>query len=219
MDTVPSPIGPQDPRLMQPALEVDPNSPEALATAKLLQDYMLTQDVHGVGMAATQFGIAQQVLIANVNAGQTDDDGNPLPAHWVAFYNARIVEASQETDKYWEGCYSVGTGQSSLDIRVNVSSPLWIRVSGWCLDLMDPAATVVKLVNVLYEGFVARILRHEIDHTENRTIMAYIDEPSDVHHVPQSRLDEHRESHPTWPPAPRHLWHRLLRFTRQRKRK
>lgn len=157
MDTAPSPIDPQDLRLMEPAVEVDPNGPEALATAKLLHNYMLTQDIHGVG-----------------------------------------------------------TRKRSLDIRVNVASPLWIRVSGWSLDLMDPLAKPVQLVAKLFEGFLARILRHEINHTNNVTIVAYIDEPSDVHHVPQSKLDEHRESHVTWPPAPRHLWHRLLRFTRPR---
>lgn len=219
MDTAPSPIGPQDPRLMEPAVKVDPNSPEAQATARLLHHYMSTQDIRGVGMAATQFGIAEKVVIVNVNAGKTDDDGNPLPAHWMAFFNACIVEASEETDEYWEGCYSVGTDQGSLDIRVNVRSPRWIRVSGWCLDLMDPFAKPIQLVAELFEGFLARILRHEIDHTNNVTIMAYINKPSDVHHVPQSKLEDHRKWHASWPPAPRRLWRPLLRFTRRRTRR
>jgi peptide deformylase len=214
MDT-PSPIGPRDPRLLEPAAEVDPTSPETLATARILLNYMQTQDIRGVGMAATQFGIAQDVFVANVNAGKKDENGDALPAHWVAFFNIRTVWMSQETDQYSEACYSVCTDGGELhDLRVNVTRPVQIRISGWSLDLMDSQAQPVELIDELVEGFLARIVLHESDHNDNRTILSYVTNPADVHHVPAARLDEHRESADSWPPAPKPLWLPLLDFTR-----
>lgn len=176
---------------------------------------MQTQDIRGVGMAATQFGIAQKVFIANVNAGKKYENGDDLPAHWVAFFNIRTVWMSQETDRYSEACYSVWTDNGELhDLRVNVVRPVKIRISGWSLDLMDPQAQLVELIDELVEGFLARVVLHENDHGNNRTILSYVTDPSDVHHVPAARLDEHRESADSWPPAPEHLWLPLLDYTR-----
>lgn len=100
----------------------------------------------GIGLAAPQVGILQRVIIADVGDGL------------VTLANPEILDrhgrARQE-----EGCLSLP------DIQVAVDRSQSILIRG-----IDPSGNEIERE---YEGLVARVLQHEIDHLNGVLIIDY----------------------------------------------
>lgn len=109
------------------------------STLRDLTDEMfsLMQAYAGIGLAAPQVGLEQQLLISR------------LESHAMVLINPQI-EASGVPGALEEGCLSLPA------IRVNVHRPERIRVTGY-----DLAGTKKRLVAT---GLWARVLQHEMDH-------------------------------------------------------
>lgn len=93
----------------------------------------------GVGLAATQVGLAQRLFVI-----QIDGDKRRV------FINPEIVETSVELENFEEGCLSI---------------------PGVYADLLRPATVTVQAMNergrrftLDAEGFLARVIQHELDH-------------------------------------------------------
>ncbi|WP_330457408.1 peptide deformylase [Streptomyces sp. NBC_00820] len=99
----------------------------------------------GMGIAAPQIGIGRAAAVV-----QPPEPGVGA----IVLLNARIVEASDETDEHYEGCLSF------FDVRGLVPRPRRITVETSNLD-GDTVTTV-------YERGLARLVQHEIDHLEGR---------------------------------------------------
>ena len=115
------------------------------------------RDAPGVGLAAPQVGLPIQLAVVedrleylNGIAPQLLAERERQPVPFLVLINPDIVEYSQETAEFFEGCLSVA-GFSALvkrSRRVRVEyldeqgRPQWLQASGW----------------------FARILQHEIDH-------------------------------------------------------
>ena len=97
----------------------------------------------GVGLAATQIGLDQRIIVFDVS--QTDGPRQP-----DALINPQIVftEGSQLSEN--EGCLSVP------DFRADVERYLKVRATGYNRE--------GKPVEMEAEGFPAIVLQHEIDH-------------------------------------------------------
>ena len=95
----------------------------------------------GVGLAGPQVGLMQRIFLVNV------EDGAPL-----VFINPSIIETSQETSKYEEGCLSVP------GVWADVIRPASVKVQAW--NEQGRPFTLEA------SGFVARIILHEYDHLE-----------------------------------------------------
>jgi len=111
----------------------------------LIDDMFETmRNANGVGLSAVQIGILKSVITVGFN----DDDENSVE---IALINAEIIEYSDEEECGEEGCLSVP------NIMDDVFRSTTIKVK--YLDIEG----VENILEV--SDFFARVLQHEIDHT------------------------------------------------------
>ena len=132
-----------DPVLREQARPVDKFDDELAALSRRMIAVM--RDAPGVGLAATQLGVVQRVLVYEV-------DDEP-----VTLVNPRIVAASRETEVAEEGCLSLPG--MNLDVERAVAVHMRARdVRGRRLDFEA-------------EGLEARVIQHETDHLDGILIL------------------------------------------------
>ncbi len=129
-----------DPALRLRAREVDQFDDSLRRLAERMTSLMV--DAHGVGLAATQVGVLQRVLVF-----QEQDDSEPR-----ALVNPRIVHQSAEVETDDEGCLSLQ--------RVLVPVERSVRVT---VEAKDVAGDDVRLE---LEELSARVVQHELDHLD-----------------------------------------------------
>ena len=104
------------------------------------------RDAPGVGLAAPQIGILEQVIVIEFG----DEEDPEAPSKLYAVVNPEIVRASDEKVMGVEGCLSipgiVGDVERSTSVMVRGQNR-----NG-------------KKVKYKLDGWVARIFQHEIDH-------------------------------------------------------
>jgi peptide deformylase len=98
-----------------------------------------------VGLAAPQVGIGLQVILVD-----TEANGKGKVAHLRLYINPKITAFSQETESWYEGCYSTG------NVKGVVERPSQVTV-----EALDREGN--KIIET-HQGYVARIFQHEIDH-------------------------------------------------------
>ncbi len=121
---------------------------------KLIDDMAETMyHAPGVGLAANQIGLAKRLLVADIS--KQDE-----PKNLITLVNPRIIEMDEDTETMEEGCLSVP------DFTAEVKRALKIKVQ----------AKNLKGENILVtaEGFMARVLQHEIDHLNGKLFIDHI---------------------------------------------
>ncbi len=119
---------------------------------QLVQDMAQTMyDAPGVGLAATQVDVHEQVVVVDVS--ETRDQ-------LQVFINPEIIELSDETTFYEEGCLSVP------GIYEEVKRPEKIKVKA-----LNEAGVAFEAVA---EGLLAVCLQHEIDHLRGKVFVEYL---------------------------------------------
>ena len=103
---------------------------------------------HGIGLAAVQVGVAQRILVIDLQA-EEDADGKPVRAP-AAYINPEILSVSDELSTYNEGCLSIP------EQYAEVARPSSCRVR-W---LDETGAAHEQELN----GLLATCMQHEIDH-------------------------------------------------------
>jgi peptide deformylase len=134
-----------DPVLKAKALAVD-RFDDDLRT-QVARMAALMNDAHGVGLAATQVGIINRVLVYRV---EPDSPTNAL-------VNPEIEWASDETEVMEEGCLSLP------DVHLDVERSVHVRVRARDdrgEDLLVEAS-----------GLEARVIQHEVDHLDGVLIL------------------------------------------------
>ena len=101
----------------------------------------------GVGLAAVQIGVLKKIIVISV----PDFDDETKPDFKLALINPEIIWHSDDTETLEEGCLSFP------DIRDEVSRYKQIKVK--YLDKEN------KEQILLAEDYIAKVLQHEIDHT------------------------------------------------------
>ena len=125
--------------LRQKALPVKNIGPEYIKIANDLLKALY--DGEGIGLAGPQVGLLERIFVIHVA------DHEP-----IVFINPSIIETSQETWKYEEGCLSIP------GIYTDVVRPKKIKVQAW--------NEKGRPFTVEAEGIVARVILHEYDHLE-----------------------------------------------------
>ena len=111
------------------------------AVLKLLEDMAETMyEYKGVGLAAPQIGINRRLLVLD-----------PGEERLMKLINPRLVEM-EGTEAGPEGCLSLPGLYGEVP-----------RAASVVVEALDPAG---KPLRIEAEGFLARILQHEIDHLE-----------------------------------------------------
>ncbi len=136
-----------DPRLLRVALSVTKVPSPELDT--LIADMFDTMhSAGGVGLAAPQIGVDQQLVIFGFESSERYPDAPPVPR--TVLVNPWIEPLSQDMEEGWEGCLSVP------GMRGVVPRHARIRYGG-----MTPQG---ETVDREADGFHARVVQHECDH-------------------------------------------------------
>ena len=121
---------------------------------KLAEDMFQTMyDAPGVGLAAVQIGVAKRVVTVDATRGEE-------AKHPIALVNPELVWSSDEAIVHEEGCLSIP------EITEEVERPAQVRVRYVDLDGRE------QLIEA--EGLLARVLQHEIDHTNGVLFIDHI---------------------------------------------
>ena len=137
--------------LRQAAENVDPSRREEISA--LVADLKETLAVaDGCGLAAPQIGVDKRVLIVT---GEGLDENYPyLKDFKRTIINPEVLEESEKTSTYSEGCLSVP------GVYADVSRPSSIK-----LRYLDENLQVVEEV---FDKFGCRMIQHELDHLDGR---------------------------------------------------
>ena len=107
-------------------------------------------DARGIGLAATQVGIEQRIVVIDLQEPESDEeDAKPVRTPLV-YINPELVSVSEETALYNEGCLSIP------EQYAEVERPARCRVK-W----LDAEGTSHEDD---FDGLLATCLQHEIDH-------------------------------------------------------
>lgn len=113
------------------------------------------QDVRGIGIAANQVGLLEQIMIITLNI---DTKKEPKI---VAMINPEVLEYSKSTRTMEEGCLSLPKtyGHVTRPAKVHIR---WQNLGGnWCEKKL--------------EGWDARVFQHEYDHLYGKLFIDYLD--------------------------------------------
>ncbi len=134
-----------DPVLKSRAREIERFDDDLRAQVEQMGRIM--EDALGIGLAATQLGKLQRVLVYKV---EPDSPVN-------AVVNPTIEWSGDELETAEEGCLSL------RNVIVDVERPLHVRVSG-----QDEHG---EPITIEASGLEARVLQHEIDHLDGVLIL------------------------------------------------
>ena len=98
-----------------------------------------------VGLAAPQIGKSIRVILVDTKA-----DGKGAVSELRVYINPAIIEVSDETNSWYEGCFSTG------NVKGIVTRPSRIEIKA-----LDRNGHEIRET---HSGYVARIFQHEIDH-------------------------------------------------------
>ena len=125
--------------LRQKAAAVKAIGPEYPVIAEELINLLHTHE--GLGLAAPQVGLLERLFVIHVEGD--------VPR---IFINPSIIETSQETIKYEEGCLSIP------GIYTDVVRPKAVKIQAW--------NEKGRPFTLEASGIVARVILHEYDHLE-----------------------------------------------------
>ena len=138
-----------DPRLLAVAAEVDAfNTSELDNLITDMFDTMLAED--GAGLAAPQIGVGLRVAIFGFDNNPRYPDSAAVPK--TVLVNPTITALDENRVEGWEGCLSV-PGMRGVVSRFNRIRYTGFDASGCPID-------------VIAEGFHARVVQHECDHLD-----------------------------------------------------
>jgi peptide deformylase len=144
------------PVLRRPADPVpDPTAPEIRS---LVADMIETMaDANGAGLAAPQVHVPLRVVVVHVPEERARRE-NEEPAPLTALINPEIVPLTDDKTEGWEACLSVP------GLAGKVPRYTRIRYSGWTPE----GSRIEREV----QGFHARVVQHECEHSCSSSIWA-----------------------------------------------
>jgi peptide deformylase len=129
-------------------------------TLQIARDMVETVNGVGVGLAAPQIGVPLRLIVVDIPPGSLEEDD---PGFQMALYNPRIVRRRGGKETEEEGCLSLRNmyGPVERDLEVVVRA----------YDMQDHALQITA------EGFVARVLQHEIEHLDGIMFTDHMENP------------------------------------------
>ena len=141
-----------DPRLKKVCAPVSDLSDEL---RKLADDMLETMyEAPGIGLAAPQVGVLSRLIVLDC---VKEEGETPRP---LVMFNPEVVESSDETNTYEEGCLSIpdqyGDVTRPKEVEVN-----WLDQNG-------------NLRSETFDGLWATCVQHEIDHLNGKLFIDYL---------------------------------------------
>ncbi len=147
------------------------------ALQNLIDDMVETMHaVNGLGLAAPQIGVSQQVIVIQL----PEDEEDPQSGKLYVLCNPEIVRTVGEEEESEEGCLSV---------------------PGFVGDVRRAAVVTVKgldqhgkRIRVKAEGLLARAFQHEIDHINGTLYIDRVDSPEKIRRIVPVEEQEPQET-------------------------
>ena len=137
-------------------------------TMQLARDMVETVVGVGVGLAAPQVGVPLRLIVVDIPPDSLEEDD---PGFQMALYNPRIVRRRGGKDVDEEGCLSLRNMYGSVERDLSVVVRAY--------DMQD------QEIQITADGFLARVLQHEIDHLEGVMFTDYMENPdAQLRYVP-----------------------------------
>lgn len=115
--------------------------------------YNIMYQENGFGLAAPQVGVSKRIIVLDI-----ESRGGPR----MALINPTILQVSEETAPYEEGCLSLPS------IYAEIIRPAMITVK-----YTTPEG---KEITVDADNLLARVLQHEIDHLNGKLFIDYLED-------------------------------------------
>ena len=122
---------------------------------------------NGCGLAAPQVGLSKRLIVVDATAPEEGEEPVQDPTYYI---NPEVRHCGGETEVDDEGCLSI----PGISIPIKRFTELTVEA----LDLEGEPFVVEA------EGFLARVLQHEIDHLNGTTMFEHLD--------PIARIDAFR---------------------------
>ncbi len=136
----------------------------------LIRDMWETmRGARGVGLAAVQIGVPLRVIVVEIPEDMDDPDAGTS----MALINPELVKVSSEVEDGVEGCLSVPGWAGTVPRHREV-----------IVKAIDPKGKPVRLKA---QGYLARVLQHEIDHTAG---VLFIDRATEVWPVEEGEEEQ-----------------------------
>jgi peptide deformylase len=173
-------VTPPHPVLRQKARPVTDFGPELQELIDNMVETMRASD--GVGLAANQVAVPAQVIVVQLplpDDADEDQEGEPPPPHSGELFtlvNPRIGWHSRQTVEGVEGCLSlpgiVGEVERFREVRV---------------EALDPYG---KKFSMRFQGWLARVFQHEVDHLEGILFTDHIEDPGKIRSVTEGEEEQ-----------------------------
>lgn len=144
------------PVLREVAEDVDLNKEQLEPLTKDMFETLTASN--GVGLAAPQIGRPIRVVVIDLDV--LSDEFPEYKDFRHVYYNAHIVDHSEETCTMEEGCLSLP------GISEKVERPVRVRVTYYDEDF--------KFHDEWVDGYLARVMQHEFDHLEGNLFIDHI---------------------------------------------
>lgn len=133
-----------------PRLRVVADECTDISELKPLCDQLVTilRECNGAGLAATQIGRTESVVVIEVRKTDLFPDRPISPL--IVMINPKVMELAGNVVQGWEGCFSIP------GLMAKVPRNSMIEVSYVTLD--------GEVKRERFEGYIARVILHEIDH-------------------------------------------------------
>lgn len=127
-----------------------------------------------VGLAAPQIEIAKRIILVDTKA-----NGKGGVGKLEIFINPEITWQSATTNEWYEGCYSTGNICGIVSRAIKIKLKAFNRTG--------------KKLQRIYNGYIARIFQHEIDHLDGIRFPDRITDESNLHIVGKSEFPLYRD--------------------------
>jgi peptide deformylase len=118
------------------------------------------RNVHGVGLAAPQVGVAKQLFVIRISPTKYRPDLPTIKPY--AVFNPQILKRSKEQVLDYEGCFSVA--QAGLFAKLPRANKVRVQYQD------EHGAQVVRDL----QGLEARIFQHEYDHLHGKVFLDHM---------------------------------------------
>lgn len=156
-------VEPNDPVLRMVADRI-PESDIAAVQALIENMLFSVTEYEGVGLAAPQIGASKQIIVVASKPNSRYPYAPDFPAE--AMINPEIVRLSDEQELGWEGCLSVPGSRGQVPRSKHIT-----------LTYQDREGEHHQKD---FEGFLARIIQHEVDHLHGKTFVDRMENPKDL---------------------------------------
>lgn len=124
----------------------------------LIDDMFETMhNANGIGLAANQIGANKQIIVIDISKVEDYEDTKPL-----AMINPKIINRSEETIVYEEGCLSIPNQRADV-----------IRPKKITIEFQDAESNVHTIEA---DDLLARVMQHEYDHLQGILFTDLVDE-------------------------------------------